>query len=126
MTHSNPALAYSFFLFEGYSLQGVKSVPADSTAFPHQDANLLVAPVVVYEPAGEGLDSEALEFGESLRNIVFEASDQKKMYSYVNYAAGSESPQSWYGYEPWRLEKLRALETKYDPEHRLSFYAPFT
>lgn len=126
MTHQNPALTYSLFLFEGYSLQGVKAVPTDSTAFPHRDGNLLVAPLVTYEPAGKELDTKAREFGELLRNIVFEASGQNEMYSYVNYAAGSERLQSWYGYELWRLEKLRALKARYDPDHRLNFFAPFT
>ncbi|KAJ5211730.1 FAD binding domain-containing protein [Penicillium cinerascens] len=124
-TDSPPSLNNSFFLFEGYSVQGVQSIPSDSTAFPHREANLLVAPVVTYEPGDKKLESEAFQFGETLREIIFQGSDEKEMYSYVNYASGNEGPQSWYGYEPWRLEKLRVLKEKYDPDNRLSFYAPF-
>jgi hypothetical protein len=29
-----------------------------------------------------------------------------------------------YRYEPWRLEKLRGLKRKYDPENRFRFFAP--
>ncbi|KAJ5273272.1 hypothetical protein N7478_008397 [Penicillium angulare] len=120
-----PALAASLFLLEGYSIQGVKVIPADSTAVPNRDANLLISSYLVYKPDGEGLDTKAWDLGENMRQILFKGSGQEHMYSYVNYAAGNEGPRSWYGYEPWRLEKLRALKEKYDPEHRFSFYAPF-
>lgn len=29
-----------------------------------------------------------------------------------------------YGYEPWRLEKLRSLKARYDPDGRFSYYNP--
>ena len=125
VTHVNTALNNSLFLFEGYSVQGVQSIPSDSTAFPHREANLLVAPVVTHEPGDKRLEAEALQFGETLREIIFQGSGEREMYSYVNYASGNEGPQSWYGYEPWRLEKLRVLKEKYDPDDRFSFYAPF-
>ncbi|KAJ5115393.1 hypothetical protein NUU61_001152 [Penicillium alfredii] len=101
---------------QGYSTQGVKAVPADSTAFPPRDGNL-IAPLIIYEPAGEDLEAEAHGFGESWRGIIVEARGQKEMCSYVNYVVGRERLQ--------RLEKLRALKTKYDPDRRLNFYAPF-
>lgn len=37
-----PAFNASGFLLEGYSVIGVKAVPAESTAFPHREDNLLV------------------------------------------------------------------------------------
>lgn len=43
---------------------------------------------------------------------------------YVNYAFGNEESEELYGYEKWRLEKLRRLKRKYDPQERFSFYAP--
>ena len=39
---SQPAFNTSFFLFEGYSVKGVKDVPAASTAFPDRGDNLLM------------------------------------------------------------------------------------
>jgi hypothetical protein len=123
-TQRNPALNRSFFLFEGYSLQAVKAVPADSTAVPFRHNNLLVVPVVVYERQGPLLDAKAAEFGESLRQILFQTSGQKHLYAYVNYAFGNEGPRSWYGHEKWRLDRLEALKEKYDPGLRLNYYAP--
>lgn len=37
-----PAFNNSFFLVEGYSVQGVQRVPSESTAFPHRDDDLLL------------------------------------------------------------------------------------
>ena len=42
VTSEIPALNGSSFLFEGYSTQGVKDVPDESTAFPHRQDNLLM------------------------------------------------------------------------------------
>lgn len=47
-------------------------------------------------------------------------------HAYVNYARGDESMEEMYGYEDWRLEKLRGLKKqyRYDPHGRFNFYAP--
>jgi hypothetical protein len=37
-----PAFNNSFFLVEGYSVQGVQKVPAQDTAFPHRGDNMLL------------------------------------------------------------------------------------
>jgi hypothetical protein len=29
-----------------------------------------------------------------------------------------------YGHESWRIERLRGLKKKWDPENRMRFYAP--
>ena len=42
----------------------------------------------------------------------------------MNYGLGHEESEELYGYETWRLEKLRRLKRKYDPEGKFSFYAP--
>ena len=31
-----------------------------------------------------------------------------------------------YGYEPWRLEKLRSLKKKYDPNGQFDYFNPIT
>lgn len=119
-----PALNNSLFLFEGYSLQGVKSVNDKSTAFPFRQNNLLVAPVIIYAPAGKTLDQKAEALGEGLRQTLHIGSGKKDLHAYVNYAYGKEGVKSWYGFENWRQEKLLALKNKYDPKRRFSFYAP--
>ena len=36
------------------------------------------------------------------------------------------SEEWWYGWEPWRLELLRLLKLKYDPDYRFEYYNPIT
>ncbi|RYP61604.1 hypothetical protein DL769_007637 [Monosporascus sp. CRB-8-3] len=119
-----PALNNSLFLFEGYSLQGVKAVPSESTAFPFRGDNLLLSPLITYAPSGPELDKKAADLGESLRQILHQGSGRKELHTYVNYAFGHETQRNWYGYEKWRLERLLELKKKYDPQRKFSFYAP--
>jgi hypothetical protein len=42
VTTKHQELGGSFFLFEGYAVQGVKAVKERGTAFPHRGDNLLV------------------------------------------------------------------------------------
>ncbi|KAM0342572.1 hypothetical protein ACHAPU_009425 [Fusarium lateritium] len=119
-----PEIAGSFFLLEGYSTHGVKAIDSKNSAFPHRDDEILVSPYIMYKPNAT-LDGLAQEHGENLRRHLLEASeDPEHLRAYVNYAHGVESLESMYGYEPWRLEKLRALKKKWDPENRMRFYAP--
>ncbi|KAJ5892521.1 hypothetical protein N7504_009212 [Penicillium tannophilum] len=123
-TQKFPAFNNSLVLFEGYSTQGVQHIEAGSTAFSHREGNLLVTPLIIYPPTDKKRDLQGSRFGEHLRQILYHGSEQDEMHSYVNYAFGSEGPEAWYGYEPWRLERLRSLKDKYDPEGRFNFYAP--
>ncbi|KAM0561153.1 hypothetical protein ACHAPJ_003657 [Fusarium lateritium] len=123
-TQEIPSLNGSTIMLEGYSVKGVGSIPSDSTAFPHRNDNLMLAPMMMYAPQGPELDKQAAELGEKLRDILHKGSGQVEMHSYVNYAFGEESKKNIYGYEPWRQERLLALKNKYDPHRRFSFYAP--
>ena len=114
----------SLFLFEGYSMQGVRAVDDGSTAFAFRGDNLLTAPLITYAPGGDALDAEAERLGNELREIIHRATGEKDMGVYVNYAYGNESPREWYGSEGWRQDKLKALKGKYDPEGKFSFFAP--
>ncbi|KAI0412992.1 hypothetical protein F5X98DRAFT_391328 [Xylaria grammica] len=123
-TQEFPALNNSLFLFEGYSLQGVKEVPSESSAYPFRQDNLLVSPLLVYAPAGSDLDNTARNLGADLRHIIYEGSQRNELHTYVNYAFGDETTQSWYGYEKWRQDRLSVLKKKYDPHGKFNFYAP--
>lgn len=114
----------SIFMFEGYSMQGVKAVDFKSSAFAYRGNNVLAAPLVSYAPAGDELDRQAAELGTQLRDILLQGSGRDDLHVYVNYAFGDETPQDWYGSEPWRQERLRSLKKKYDPKGKFSFYAP--
>ncbi|KAI0883287.1 FAD binding domain protein [Annulohypoxylon maeteangense] len=124
-TKETPALNGSFFLFEGYSTQGVKAIPSESTAYPFRGDNLLISPVINYAAGADAeIDAKAVELGENLRRILHEGSGREEMHTYVNYAYGEETKQNMYGYEQWRQDKLLELKNKYDPERKFSFYAP--
>ncbi|KAK6845412.1 hypothetical protein PG995_015522 [Apiospora arundinis] len=119
-----PELAGSFFLLEGYSTQGVQAVDEASTAFPHRSDEILVTSYVQYKP-NPAIDSVAQEFGARLRKYLLEGSeDPQHLRAYVNYAHGTESLQEIYGWEEWRLEKLKRLKAQWDPENRMRYYAP--
>lgn len=111
-------------MFEGYSLQGVKAIDDDYSAFPYRGDNFLAAPLISYAPVGDALDQQAAELGSQLRDILHQGSGRNELHAYVNYAFGDETPKDWYGSESWRQERLRSLKNKYDPEGRFSFYAP--
>jgi len=120
-----PELSGSIFLLEGYSTHAVKAVDEESTAFPHRSDELLITPFIVYEPNSK-LDAVALEFGRRLRShLLADSDDPEHLRAYVNYAHGDESAEAIYGWEPYRLEKLRALKHKWDPENTMRWYAPF-
>ncbi|KAI0182686.1 hypothetical protein EV127DRAFT_465415 [Xylaria flabelliformis] len=124
VTKKTPELNGSHFLFEGYSLKGVKAVPSESTAYPFRDDNLLVAPVISWVPSGQDIAQKAINFGKSLRQILYEGTGRSELHTYVNYAFGDETLMNWYGYDKQRQDRLLVLKNKYDPHHKFSFYAP--
>jgi hypothetical protein len=81
------------------------------------------SPAIFYQP-NSSLDAQAEEFGRHARNLLKAGSGSPEQHSYVNYAHGDESLEEVYGYEPWRLQKLRWLKKKYDPKNKFGFYEP--
>lgn len=69
----------------------------------------------------ERLNDEARVFGESFRNLLT-GGDAKPML-YANFAHGDESVEQLYG-DGERLDKLRALKRKYDPDQVFSHFIP--
>ncbi|KAK8086706.1 FAD-linked oxidoreductase azaL [Apiospora phragmitis] len=119
-----PELAGSFFLLEGYSTQGVQAVDEASTAFPHRCDETPVTSYVMYKPK-PAIDQVAQAYGSRLRGYLLEGSeDPQHLRAYVNYAHGTESLQEMYGWEEWRLEKLKSLKGQWDPDNRRRYYAP--
>jgi hypothetical protein len=114
----------SLVTFDGYSTEGVKSIDAKSTAFAYRDQNILVGPLITYQPNGTELDNKASEVGHKIREILHEGTGREHVPAYVNYAFGDEGPQQWYGSESWRQSRLQSLKETYDPRGLFSFYAP--
>ncbi|PWY90260.1 putative FAD-dependent oxygenase [Aspergillus sclerotioniger CBS 115572] len=110
-------------LFEGYSMYGVRAGPDDAAAFPHRGDNQLVTVAMVNKPSPE-LDAQAVQIGNKLRQELLKGSGSPELHAYVNYASGTESLENLYGFEPWRLKRLKELKAKYDPQGRFGYYAP--
>ncbi|KAK9786199.1 putative FAD-binding PCMH-type domain-containing protein [Seiridium cardinale] len=113
----------SAVLFEAYSTQAVKCVKSESSAFPHRADNVLITPVVSYA-VSKTLGDKSIAFGSGLRQALHTADRSTELHAYVNYAHGVETLQEVYGFEAWRLARLRTLKEKYDPRNRFGFYAP--
>ncbi|VZI03638.1 unnamed protein product [Fusarium fujikuroi] len=123
-----PDLAVTARLYyEGYAHRGVQAVDSASTAYPHRDeyhiAMRFFATVV---PEGSNLLGPAEKWAREARDMWYAGAPTRKPATYVNYASGNkyESLQSIYGYESWRLARLRKLKAKYDPHNRFRFYVP--
>jgi FAD/FMN-containing dehydrogenase len=112
----------SVVFLEAYATNKVGEIPSDSTAYPDRDGQLLLAPLLNYAK-NASLDATAWEINSKIRDALVEGTG-KKLEAYVNYARGDESVEEVYGYEPWRLEKLRRLKNEYDPYGRFNFFAP--
>jgi hypothetical protein len=124
-----PELRNSAMVLEAYSLHAVQAIPAHSTAFPDRENEVLMAAILVWNSAGLNasraavIEDRAMGYGRGVRDAVVEGSG-RPVSAYVNYAHGDESLQAMYGYETWRLERLRALKGEWDPEGRFGWYAP--
>ncbi|KAK5675709.1 hypothetical protein LTS10_011809 [Elasticomyces elasticus] len=112
----------SAFIIEAYSLQAVQAVPEDSTAFADRRSSLLLSPFLIYPISTQEVDEQGEQHGREMQQILANASGSP-LSAYINYASGFESQEALFGYQPWRLEKLRALKREYDPEGRFSYYA---
>lgn len=108
-------------LLEAYATNGVKLVDASSTAFPLRAGNILAAPTFSYDASNATQDALATSYGVKVRNAML-AGTGEKLGAYVNYAIGDESNEAVYGYEKWRLERLRGLKKKYDPQGRFAYF----
>lgn len=77
-------------------------------------------------PDGSGLVDTALDWAKATWDIWVAGEDPKEPKIYVNYAKGHsyETNKAVYGYEAWRLKKLRGLKAKYDPHNRFRYYVP--
>jgi hypothetical protein len=112
----------SVLLTEGYSANAVANIPSNSTAYAHRAHPLLLSPVFAWS-AGVGNYTEATQYAEEMRSALVQGSGEK-LHAYVNYAHGDEFVGAVYGYEQWRLEKLRSLKRTWDPENKFQFYVP--
>jgi FAD/FMN-containing dehydrogenase len=80
---------------------------------------------MMYSP-NRTVDAIAIEATNKMRSILHEGVGGGELHTYVNYAFGNETLENMYGYEKWRVERLRALKREYDPFGRFNYYAPIS
>lgn len=125
----DPALRGSGVIFEAFSLQAVQRVPAASTAYPDRENGVLMASFQFWNATGLELQREkeieemAFVAGRKMRDSLVRGAGGR-LNAYVNYAHGDEGVEAMYGYESWRVERLRGLKRAWDPEGRFGWYAP--
>lgn len=73
---------------------------------------------------GSDLKGFAEQWRQETVNLWNAGQPRRKPTAYVNYAAGYEGLEAMYGYEPWRLNRLRDLKKKYDPQNHFAYYNP--
>lgn len=119
----HPGLSDTKLVHQGYSVLGVSRQDPDDSAYPLRDDYLLMY-FDATPAADSGLDDFVKEWADQSKDIWNEGQPGRKPTTYVNYARGDETLESMYGYEPWRLSKLRELKRRYDPMNKCRFYNP--
>lgn len=79
--------------------------------------------MVTYDP-DSSLDNRAIAIGKQISRYWAEGQPGQEEHIYVNYAFGDEPLEQVYGYEPWRLDRLRATKARYDPNNIFRYYNP--
>ncbi|CAK7232671.1 hypothetical protein SCUCBS95973_008337 [Sporothrix curviconia] len=132
-TATNSLFTGSLFLFEGYAQAGVKAPGDDATTFTYRSDNILATLIVNYTPDNTvTLDQTAHNWETQMRAALWAGATSVdgtvghfvSLHSYVNYAYGDETQDSWYGEAAWHQARLKTLKSKYDLKGVFSFYAP--
>ncbi|KAL9080506.1 MAG: hypothetical protein Q9157_000740 [Trypethelium eluteriae] len=112
-------------MFESFPQQGVREKMDNATAYPwrHGSDHFLMIEAAYKNPVDEDLVDEWLS---EQQDAFIETSGYGRLQQYINYGHGSKDPpEALYGYEPWRLERLRRLKKEFDPEGWFNGYQPF-
>ncbi|KAF4624419.1 hypothetical protein G7Y89_g13752 [Cudoniella acicularis] len=112
-------------MFESFPQQRVRERADNATAYPwrHGSDHFLMIEAAYKNPVDEELIDEWLS---KQQDTFVATSGYGRLQQYVNYGHGSKDPpEALYGYEPWRLEKLRRLKNEFDPEGWFNGYQPF-
>ncbi|KAI4143665.1 MAG: hypothetical protein LQ341_002854, partial [Variospora aurantia] len=118
-----PDFSHSIVQLEAYPVEKIQSVNPETTAYAHREDNLLVCLLSIYTPSTTN-DIIALKYGRQIRDAFHAGQPGRQLNAYVNYASGDETVEEMYGYEEWRLKKLRRLKEEWDPQGRFGFYHP--
>jgi hypothetical protein len=111
-------------LHEGYSTAAVGTFDSASSAYPFRADHHLMLFDAIVPPNNKKLEKAAWKWADEVRDLWNKGQPGRPVDAYVNYANGFEPLEQIYGQEPWRLQRLRALKRKYDPQNRFRYYNP--
>lgn len=106
----NPNAAISNHLYEFYPHQS-NGLKPEETAYANRGKNNILS-LVSAQYTDAGLSGVANAYGKMQRAAFnkIEAGGYEQLRIYQNYAYGDEDLKSYYGYEQWRLEKLKSVK----------------
>jgi fumiquinazoline A oxidase len=120
-----PSLApWSGQLWEVFGTQAIKARPSDSTAYPNRE-HVEILQIISLDYDDASISQTANDFAKKWIDEYRKKSGYDKWYAYQNYASDTEPLEAIYGYEPWRLQKLRALKSEYDRDNVFNGYHGF-
>ncbi|KAB2110233.1 hypothetical protein AG0111_0g2008 [Alternaria gaisen] len=114
-------------MFECLPDQRVREISDDATAFPWRGGSnhFLMLNATPKKMEDRKVFEDHLNYWK--RRFI-ETSGYGRLQQYVSYGNGTSTmkdpPEALYGYEPWRLERLRNLKMKYDPDNVFRWYQP--
>ncbi|KAK3178042.1 hypothetical protein OEA41_000174 [Lepraria neglecta] len=85
------------------------------------DRHLMLFNAVVPHPDSE---KAAWAWAAEVRDQWNAGQPNRPVDAYINYATGLETLEEHYGHESWRIERLRGLKARYDPNNRFRYYNP--
>ncbi|KAL9008563.1 MAG: hypothetical protein Q9180_009492 [Flavoplaca navasiana] len=125
MVRKYPEMKGSVVQFEAYPMEGVRRVREGKTAYAHRGDGLLVALQTSHptSPRSSLLSDIAPFYGHRFRALIHAGDEPgRNPTAYVNYAYGDEKMEEVYGYEEWRIQRLRALKREWDPYGRMGWF----
>jgi UDP-N-acetylenolpyruvoylglucosamine reductase len=107
-----PACRGTLMFIEDWPTKRMAEIPDDDTAFPHRD--VLCQMIILCATEDPSLGDMLDKWGEEVRDRFQATNGFDTAKVYVSYAQGDESQEAMYGER--KLERLRALKRKWDPE----------
>lgn len=114
-------------MFECLPNQQTRALPNEATAFPWRGTDHFLMMTATPKSLDDRAAFEA--HLDTWKTKFVAVSGYSQLRQYVNYGSTTstvqDTPEAMYGYEPWRLERLRALKRQYDPDGAFNWYQPF-
>lgn len=124
---ADPRYNTSVLLLENYGMKGVRAVNPNDTSLSLEERQYpIIANPTIWWAGNKTQDTlDAYAYGEKIRQAWFSGLPAaSKKHTYVNYAIGTENFNQMYGYEAWRVKKLKGLKSAWDPKDNFAYYNP--